>query len=101
MTWSKTPIEYMTRSKTPIEYDLVKTPEQLFPRDEAQFVYHSLNGSFVLFCFIVFALVKTLSVISGRAFLGTKQRIKCLVKGHNTLTLPAVRLGPVTFRSPV
>ena len=31
----------------------------------------------------------------------TKQRIKCLDQGHNTVTPPAVRLGLAALRSPV
>ena len=31
----------------------------------------------------------------------TKQRIKCLAQGHNTVNPPAVRLKPATLQSPV
>ena len=53
-----------------------------------------------LFVRFDYVLVNNYSSISGWVFLGltsTKQRIKCLAQGHNTV--PPVRLEPATPRS--
>ena len=53
-----------------------------------------------LFGLILNVPVNDFSVMSGRVLLGcisTKQLIKGLAQGHNTVTLPAVRLEPYCF----
>ena len=52
-------------------------------------------SSFIVFAF--YGPVKNFSFMSGQVFLGTlnqyyKQIIKCPAQGHNTVTLPGVRL---------
>ena len=46
-----------------------------------------------MFCLILYIPVNNFSVMLGWVFLvctSTKQRIKCLAQGHNTVTLPAI-----------
>ena len=64
------------------------------------FTYHM--GPVWLFFLILYVPVSNFSIISGWVFLGltsTKQRIKCLAQGHDTVQ-PA-RLQPATPRSRV
>ena len=73
---------------------------------DSQVTFFQENVGMFLFGFVcVDALhpnpsVNNFSVMLGCVFLGltiTKQRIKCLVQGHNTV--PLARLKPVTPRS--
>ena len=53
-----------------------------------------------LFGLILYMSVNNFSDMLGMVFLGgtsTKQWIKCLAQGHNTVTLPGVRLEPAKF----
>ena len=52
-----------------------------------------------LFVLILSSPVNNFSVMSGQVFLGltsTKQRIKCLAEGHNTV--PSVSIEPATLQ---
>ena len=55
-----------------------------------------------LFVLILYIPVNNFSAMSGWVFLGrtnTKQRIKCLTQGHNTVTSRELRLKLVTLQS--
>ena len=80
-----------------------------------EFVYHCIrygsvtksvwtDESLILFGLILYVPINNFSVMLGQVFLGgisTKQWIKCLAQGHNTVTPQAVRLELTTIQSPV
>ena len=54
----------------------------------------------ILFGLILYVPVNKFSVMSGQVFLGwtsSKQQIKCLAQGHNTVTLSMVKLESTTL----
>ena len=68
--------------------------------DTTSIVFKQARVIWLNFGLILYSPVNNFSIMPGRVFLGltsTKQRIKCLAQGHNTV--PPVRHKPAAPRS--